>query len=302
MIYDLLIVGGGPAGLTAAVYASRYRLNTIVIAAEEGGLAATAHEICNFPSYKKISGFELMQKIKEQVENLEIPIVNETVTGARKTDEHFIVSTEKNVEYYAKKLLIATGTKRKKLNVPGEKEFYGKGVSYCATCDAGFFKNKKVAVVGGSNSALTSALLLAEFASEVFIVYRQAKFFRAEPAWVEAVEKNKKIKCIFNDNIREIKGKKFVESVLLESGKELKVDGVFIEIGSEPSNLIFKKIGVAVDDNGYIITDKEQRTNVSGVFAAGDVTNNAFKQIVVACGEGAVACYSAYRQLAAEKK
>ena len=208
MIYDLLIIGGGPAGMSAAVYAARYKLNAIVIAAEEGGLAATAHQVLNFPSYKSISGLELMQKMKEQVESLKVPIVFETVAGARKTDSHFIVSTDRNVEYYAKKIIIATGTKRKKLNVPGEKELYGRGVSYCATCDAGFFKGKKVAVVGGSNSALTAAMLLAEYASEVCIIYRQDKFFRADPAWVEVVEKNKKIKCMFQDNVKEIKGKK----------------------------------------------------------------------------------------------
>ena len=302
MMYDLVIIGGGPAGMSAAVYAARYKLNAIVIAAEEGGLAASAHEVWNFPSYKSISGFELMQKMKEQVENLKVPIANETITGVRKTDSHFILSLNNGVEYYAKKLIIATGTKRKKLNVPGEEEFFGKGVSYCATCDAGLFKGKKVAVVGGSNSALTAAMLIAEYASEVCIIYRQEKFFRAEPAWVEAVEKNKKIKCMFQDNVKEIKGKKFVESIALESGKEMKFDGVFVEIGSEPSNLVFKKIGIAVDDKGYIIADKDQKTNVKGVFAAGDVTNNSFKQMIVACGEGAVACYSAYREISAGKK
>jgi thioredoxin reductase (NADPH) len=301
-MYDLIIIGGGPAGYTAAVYAARYKLSSVVLVAEEGGLAATAHDIWNFPSYKSISGFELMQKMKEQVENLKIPIVNETVTSVRKTDAHFIIGTGSNVEYRAKKIIIATGTKRKKLNVPGEEEFYGKGVSYCATCDAAFFKGKKVAVVGGSNSSLTSALLLAEFANQVCIIYRQDKFFRADPAWVEAVEKNEKIRCIFMDNVKEIRGKKFVESLLLESGKTLAVDGVFVEIGSEPSSLIFKNLGIKTDEKGYIITDREQKTNVKGVFAAGDITNNPLKQIVTAAAQGAVAAYSAYMEIASEKK
>lgn len=302
MNYDLVIIGGGPAGYTAAVYAARYKMNTLVISAEDGGLAATAHQVWNFPSYNQITGFDLMQKMKEQVENLKVPIVNEIVTGIRKTDSHFIVSTGNGVEYHTKKLIIATGTKRKKLNVPGEEEFYGKGVSYCATCDAAFYKNKKVAVVGGSNSSLTAALLLAEFASEVCIIYRQDKFFRADPAWVEAVGKNKKIKCMFEDNVKEIKGKKFVETLLLESGKTIDVDGIFIEIGSEPSNLMFKNIGVKTDEKNYIITDSEQKTNVKGVFAAGDITNNKLKQIITAAGQGAVAAYSSYMEISSEKK
>ena len=302
MNYDLVIIGGGPAGYTAAVYAARYKINALVIAAEDGGLAATAHDVWNFPSYKSISGFELMQKMKEQVENLKIPIINETVTSIRKTDSHFIVSTGNGVEYHSKKIIIATGTKRKKLNVLGEEEFYGKGVSYCATCDAAFYKNKKVAVVGGSNSSLTSALLLAEFASEVCIIYRKDKFFRADPAWVEVVEKNKKIKCMFQDNVKEIKGKKFVESLLLESGKTIAVDGIFIEIGSEPSNLIFRNLGIKSDEKNYIITDGEQKTTVNGIFAAGDITNNKLKQIITAAGQGAVAAYSAYMEISSEKK
>ena len=302
MNYDLVIIGGGPAGYTAAVYAARYKMNTLVIVAEDGGMAATAHQVWNFPSYNQITGFELMQKMKEQVENLKVPIVNETVTSIRKTDSHFIVSTGNGVEYHAKKIIIATGTKRKKLNVPGEEEFYGKGVSYCATCDAAFYKNKKVAVVGGSNSSLTSALLLAEFASEVCIIYRKDKFFRADPAWVEVVEKNKKIKCMFQDNVKEIRGKKFVESLLLESGKTIAVDGIFIEIGSEPSNLIFRNLGIKSDEKNYIITDGEQKTSINGVFAAGDITNSKLKQIITAAGQGAVAAYSAYMEISAGKK
>ena len=144
--------------------------------------------------------------------------------------------------------------------------------------------------------------MLAEFADEVCIIYRQDKFFRADPAWVEAVEKNKKIKCMFQDNVKEIRGKKFVESLLLESGKTLAVDGIFIEIGSEPSNLIFKHLGVKTDEKSYIITDPDQKTSVKGIFAAGDITNNKLKQIITAAAQGAVAAYSAYMEAVSEKK
>lgn len=301
MIYDIVIIGGGPAGLTAAVYAARYKLNVIVIVAEEGGLAATAHLVCNFPSYTQIPGRELMDKMKEQVTGLDVPFVNENVTKVIKEDGSFVVATDKNVMYRGKKLIIATGTKRRKLQCKGEESFYGKGVSYCATCDAAFYKDAKVGVVGGSDAALTAALLLAEFAGDVTIIYRGEKFSRAEPMWIEAVEKNHKIKTIFNETVEEIKGDKFMNEIVLGSGKTMKLDGIFIEIGSDPASIIFKTIGIGIDEKGYIITSKDQRTNVDGIFAAGDITNCELKQIVTACAQGATAAYGAYKDLISEK-
>ncbi len=301
MNYDLIIIGGGPAGLTAAIYAARYKIDFVVLSAEEGGLAATAHKICNFPSHKEISGMELMQRIKQQVEDLGGVILDENATGVKEEGAGFVVTTGKNVAHTSKKLIIATGTKRKKLNIPGEKEFYGRGVSYCATCDAGFFRDKVVAVIGGSDAALTAALLLSEFAKEVFIIYRKEKFFRGDRMWIEAVEKNNKIKTMFSETVEEIKGDKFVSQIVLGSGKSLGIDGVFIEIGSEPSSLIFKNLNLKLNEKGYIVTDKTQKTNHKGVYAAGDITDNALKQIVTAAGEGAVAAFSAYKELAAEQ-
>ncbi len=300
MMYDLVIIGGGPAGLTAAVYAARYKLNTLVIVAEEGGLAATAHKICNFPSQTEITGAELMQRMKSQVEDLKVPIIFESVTKLQKINEHIVISTDKTKEYKCKKLLIATGTKRKKLDVKGEDKFYGKGVSYCATCDAAFYSDRKVAVIGGSDAALTAALLLSEFAKEVIIIYRQEKFFRGDRIWIDAVEKNKKIKKMFGEVVSEIKGDDFVTSLELESGKSLDVEGVFIEVGSEPSSLIFKDIGTELDEKGYVKVDKNQKTNVENVFAAGDITNNILKQIITAAAEGAVAVHSIYKETVAE--
>jgi len=298
MIYDVIIIGGGPAGLTAAVYAARYKLSAVVIFAEEGGLAATAHKICNFPSYESISGMELMQGMKRQAEALRVPLKNETVTRI-KLDERVRVLTDRG-EYVSKKLIIATGTKRKKINVKGEEEFYGKGVSYCATCDAAFYRGKNVAVVGGSDASLNSAPLLSEFAEKVFIVCR-AGSFRAEPAWVEAVAKSNKIETLFNESLKEIQGEKFVSKAVLESGKELDVEGIFIEAGAEPSHLILKDLGIMIDGKGYIIADKNQRTSIKGVFAAGDITDCGLKQIVTAAAQGATAAYSAYRELLSEK-
>ncbi len=291
MKYDLIIIGAGPAGLTAGVYAARYKLKTLIIGELTGGLISEAYEVCNFPTYSKINGFELSQLMVKQVTNLGVEIKQEEVIEI----SGFTVKTNYG-SYSAKKLIIATGTKRRKLNVKGESEFLGKGVSYCATCDAAFFKNKIVAVIGGSDASLTAALLLSEFASKVYIIYRKSEFFRAEPAWVEQVMSNDKIKPVFNVNVIEIKGSKFVEGVKLDDGSELSLDGVFIEIGSVPDLKLINNLGLK-NDNGYIIVNKKQETNINGVYAAGDITNNPLKQAVTACAEGAVAANSVYESL-----
>lgn len=296
MDYDLAIVGAGPAGLTAGIYAARYRLNAIILGKEIGGYAATAHKICNFPSYKEISGLELIQKIIKQVQELKIPIIYEEVNKIEQSKEGFVVSANKK-KYNAKKVIYAGGTIRVKLNIPDENKFTGKGISYCATCDAGFFKNKTVAVIGGSDAALTSALLLKEYANKVYIIYKGDKFLKAEPTWVELVNKEKKIEIMFKDEILEVKGKDKVEGIKLKSGKTLDVDGVFVEIGSVPDINFILSLKVKKDNKGYIITDKEQRTNIKGLFAAGDITNGILKQIVSAAAEGAIAAYSAYKEI-----
>lgn len=295
-IYDLIIIGAGPAGLTAAIYAARYKLNTLVFSKTMGGLAATAHRICNFPSQNEAKGFELMQKFAKHAEELKVQIIYEEVIKINKDKTGFIIKTEKQ-EYISKKIIFAGGTERIRLNAKGEGKFLGKGVSYCATCDAAFFKDKIVGVIGGSDAALTAALLLSEFTSQVYIIYRKNKFFRAEPSWIELVEKEKKIKPIFNEEIIEIIGNKKVESVKLKSGKTLELDGVFIEIGSIPETKLLDDLKIKKDDKGYIITDKNQKTNINGIYASGDITNNSLKQIITACGEGAVAAYSAYKDI-----
>jgi len=296
MDYDLIIIGAGPAGLTAAVYAARYKLNVLIISRDSGGLAATAHKICNYPSYPEVSGFDLMQKFVKQVEELKVPVIYEDVHKIEKVKEKFIVSTV-NKKYKSKKIIFAIGTTRSKLNVPGEKNLLGRGVSYCATCDAAFFKNKITAVVGGSDAALTASLLLNEYASKVYIVYRKGAFIRGEPAWIELVDKEKKIEKLFNEEILEIIGNDKVEGVKLKSGKTLNIDGIFIEIGSVPEVSLAHDLGVKLNEKNYVITDKEQKTSVLGFFAAGDITNNCLKQIVTAASEGAVAAYQAYSEI-----
>ncbi len=298
MLYDLIIIGAGPAGLTAGVYASRYLLKTLIIGKLPGGMISEAHKVCNFPSYKTISGMKLTKKIIEQVKDLGIKIKQENVEEIKK-NKVFEVKTN-NSSYRAKKIILAIGTEKRKLNVPGEKEFLGKGVSYCATCDAGFFKNKIVAVIGGSNAALTAALLLSEYAKKVCIIYRKEKFFRAEPTWISQVEKNKKVEIIFNANIKEIYGINSVNRVKLDTKKDLKVDGVFVEIGSIPDEKISKQLKLKTEEN-YIVVDKKQQTSLEGVYAAGDITNNPLKQVITACGEGAIAATSAYEEIRGNK-
>ncbi len=297
--YDLIIVGGGMAGLTSAIYAARYNIKALVISRELGGTTATAHKVCNFPSYFEISGFELMKKVREQVEKLGVPIALEEVLEIKKDKAGFIIKTSNN-SYSSKKVIYAPGNLRRKLDIKGEKEFYGKGVSYCAVCDGPFFRYKVVAVVGGGNSALSAAILLAEKSKKVYIIYRKSEFSKAEPAWVEAVKKSKNIEIMFDTEVMEIKGLKKVNSVVLNNKKELKVDGIFIEIGSNPNPRAVDSLQLNTNNN-YIVADKNQESNVKGFFVAGDVVDFEFKQAVVSAGHGAIATRAVYDSLKMEE-
>jgi len=300
MIYDVIVIGAGPAGINAAVYASRYRLKTLVIGEIVGGLVGEAYEICNFLTCFRLKGLELAKRMAEHAKQEGVEIVNEKVKEAKKKNDLFEIKTESK-RYEAKKIIIATGTEKKKLGLKNEDKLLGKGISYCATCDAPLFKNKVAGVVGGSDAALTSALLLAEYAKKVYIIYRKERFYRAEPAWVEVVAKNKKIKSMFNLEVKELIGKEKLMAVKLSNGKVLGLDGLLIEIGGIPRKDLALQLKARVDNEGYIVVDKNQRTNVQGVFAAGDITNNPLKQIITAASEGAVAAYSAYNEIKKEK-
>jgi len=307
--YDLIIIGAGPAGLTAALYAARYKVNVLVIGILHGGTATKAYKICNFPSYENVGGVELMLKMINQVKNLGIEIKQEEVINIDK-ESFFKIVTNKG-EYFSKKIIIATGSNRTKLGIEREDELVGKGISYCATCDANFYEGKTVGVVGGGNAALTSALLLAKIAKKVYVIYRKDKFFRAEQMLVEEIKKEN-IVPVFNSEVRKLIGEDKLEEVEIETigtpkgvpsvkgdinteGK-IKLDGLFVEIGGISNIKLAKLLGIKLEKN-YIKVDKEQKTNVEGVFAAGDVTNNPLKQIVTACGEGAVAGFSVFKDL-----
>jgi len=290
--YDLIIIGAGPAGLTAGIYAARYKLNVLIIGKTLGGLAGIAHEVCNFPSIEKISGAKLMLEMIGQTKKLGVEIKNEDVIEIR---NRFEVITSKS-RYQAKKIIIATGRERRKLDLKREKEFVGKGVSYCATCDANFYKGKTVAVVGGGNAALNTALLLARMANKVYMIYKQSKFMKGEKLKIEEVIGSEKIKPIFSSNVTNLMGKEKLEEIEINDKEKIKVDGLFIEIGSTPNLEFAEKLKIKLEGD-YIIVNKKQKTNIDGIFAAGDVTNNPLKQIVTACAEGAIASDIAYKEL-----
>ncbi|MFH1420764.1 MAG: FAD-dependent oxidoreductase [Candidatus Aenigmatarchaeota archaeon] len=289
--YDIIIIGAGPAGMTAAIYAARYGMNTVIISEDVGGVMNEAEPVENWPGIKKINGFKLMQNFKAHVENLKVPIITSEITTVEKKGDTFVVKT-KNEIYESKTIIIASGSKRRKLNVPSEKEFEGRGVHYCATCDAPLYKNKIVGVVGGSESAAQAALLLTKYAKKVYIIYRGDKL-RAEQIYVDRILANKKIQMIYKSNVLKFSGKKLLENVELDTGKKMKLDGVFVEIGSMPSSALAEKLGVKLDD-GKIVVNERKETNIKGVLAAGDVTNTPLRQCITACGDGAIAADSAY--------
>ncbi len=296
VIYDLIVIGGGPAGLSAAMYSRRYNLRTLVIA-KDYGLAADAPNIENYPGFISISGGDLVRKFMEHAEYYGAEIEMDEVINIWIKDKIFEVIASDT--YKAKSIILAMGTKRKTLDIPGEAEFRGRGVSYCATCDAPLFRNRVVAVIGGSDAACVSSLHLSEFASKVYQVYRRDKL-RGEPINVKRVLENEKIEVIYNAVPVEILGDMRVKGVKIrfQNGEEkiLDVDGVFIEIGSIPNSQLAKKLGVEVDEEGYIKVDAGMRTNIPGVFAAGDITTGSekFEQIVTAVAEGALAARSVY--------
>jgi len=295
-IYDLVIVGGGSAGLSAAIYAGRYKMNTVVISGSIGGTITLAHAVCNYPGFIEISGMELMNKITEQVEALGVPIYYEKVMDIKKEKNDFIINTDTRT-LKAHKVILALGNTRRELGLNKEKELIGKGISYCATCDGGFFKDKVVGVVGGSDAAVTSALVLSDVASKVYIIYRKDKL-RAEPSWSELVLKNPKIEVLFNTEVIELLGENKLSGVKFQTGKELSLDGLFIEIGSVPNTSLLSNLGVSVDEFGFIKVDRDQKTNVSGLFAAGDITNaSELKQVLTAAAQGTIATFFAYKEL-----
>jgi thioredoxin reductase (NADPH) len=298
---DLLIVGAGPAGLTAAIYAERSGLKTVVIEKSAlGGQVAITPVVENYPGFTKIGGKTLMDMMAQQAIQYSDIHEGEAVIEILKKEERFEIRTNR-MNYTAKAVLLTTGAESKKLGIPGEKEFQGRGVSYCAACDGYFFKDgKKVIVIGGGNTAATEALFLKNIGVDVSIVHRR-EVLRAEKFLQQSLEANK-IPILWNTAVKEIKGEKFVNSVVIEDLKDdsrqtLATDGVFIAIGYIPSNDLAAKLGIETDKEGYLKVDPGQRTNIPGIYAAGDITGG-FKQIVTAVSQAAVAAKSIFEDIA----
>lgn len=301
--FDLIIIGGGPAGLTAGMYATRAGLSTLLIEKTLfGGQSLAADWVENYPGFPEgISGVELAKKFEEHAKKFGLEIIFgsvEEVTFKKKSKlKEVIIGT--NI-LRSKALIIATGAEPKKLNIPGEKKLRGRGVSYCATCDAPFYKDKKIIVVGGGNTAVEEALFLTKFAGLVTIVHRRDKL-RADAILAKRAMSNPKIYLVWNSIIEEIFGKDRVEGIIIKKIKtnkktKLAIDGIFIYVGHTPNTTFLKGL-VKLDSEGYIITDDKMKTNVEGIFAAGDLRSKEFRQIITSTAEGATAANSVKKYL-----
>ncbi|MCS7116609.1 MAG: FAD-dependent oxidoreductase [Nitrososphaerota archaeon] len=298
--YDVIIIGGAAAGLTAAIYTSRQGLKTLVVTKDIGGQALLAPHIENYPGFKSISGFELMQIFYQQAESFGSEFVYEEVKEVGKIDGNFYVKTFHGNVYTSKALILAFGKTPLEMGVPGEDKFVGKGVSYCATCDGPLFKDKVVAVVGFGEPAIDAALLLSRIASKVYLITKGSRLVGDEEL-IKRCMNEEKVTLMLNTEVMEIKGEKRVESLTLKNTKtstidELKVDGVFVELGYTAKTDFIRGF-VEVNESGEIIVDKNQATSCPGVFAAGDVTDAPFKQLIISAGDGAKAGLAAYNYI-----
>jgi thioredoxin reductase (NADPH) len=303
-VYDLIIIGGAPAGLSAAIYAGRAALKSLLLTGPSpGGQVATTDVVENFPGFPEgINGAELAQRIQRQAERFGTQIVMDTVTKADFSTPPFTVRTDSQT-YRGRTVIIATGAFPRRLGVPGEAEFFGRGVSTCATCDGFFYRDKRAVVVGGGDSAIDEGLFLTKFAREVIVVHRRDQL-RATKIYQERAFANPKMRFVWDSVVEEVLGEKTVTGVRVRNVKTgetsvIEADGMFVYIGMVPGTKLFAG-QVEMDEWGYIVTDRRQRTSVAGVFAAGDVQSPDFRQIVVAAGSGAMAAIEAERLLAGQ--
>lgn len=301
LIYDTIIIGGGVSGFAAAMYSARLNLKVLVIAEMLGGTIVMTNHVENYPGFEKISGFELAEKIRNHALAYNVPIEEDRVEKITKGEKNlYKLETIGKKTFYSKTIILATGTKHKELDAPGERKYFNRGVHYCALCDGNFYKDKTVAVIGGSDSAAADALVLAQYAKKVYIIYRKDKL-RCEPINYHKITENKKIEIIYNTNIKEFYGDEKInklQGIVLDksykSNNKLALEGAFIAIGHIILSDLAKQLNVALNELGEVITDKDSKTNVKGFFAAGDVTNRKFKQAITGVGEAVVASYGAY--------
>lgn len=301
-VLDVVIIGGGPAGLSAGLYCSRARLNTLIIERSKyGGQASTTADLENYPgSIHNCTGPALTERMKEQAAGFGSKFVKDDVIGLDLTDDIKVVKCKSN-EFRARAIIVAAGAKPALAGFKGENEFRGRGVSYCATCDADFFTDLDVAVIGGGDSAITEAIYLTKFASSLTIIHRRDSF-RAAKSLQERVFSNKKIKIIWNSEVKEAKGDELLESLVLRNKvtgeiSEIQVNGVFVFVGLNPLSSVFKGL-LDMDERGYILTDMDMKTNVPGVFAAGDIRVKSLRQVITAASDGATAAFAAEKYIA----
>lgn len=299
-MYDVIIIGGGAAGMTAAIYTCRKKLKTLVVTINVGGQNLLTEQEENYPGYLDLSGPKLMQVFEQQAKKFGAEFVFGKANKVEKTKNGFRISLANGEEYECHVLILAYGKVPRTLGIPGEEKFLGRGVSTCATCDAPVFVGKKVAVIGGGNSALEAAELLTKFATKIYLIHRRDSF-RADEVTVENVRKQKNVEFILNSEVKDIKGEKFVSGITVEDAKtkkkkELAVEGVFLEIGYIVDTGFVKDF-VKTNNLNEIIINEYCETSHLGIFAAGDVTNVPYKQTVISAGLGATAGLSAYNYL-----
>jgi len=297
-MYDVIIIWAGSAGYPAGMYASRYKLKNIIIGGQPGGALATSHKVENYPWILSAPGKEIMDNFKEHAEVSGSEVLHEMVTELNKNWKIFEVKTSTGKEFQAKKIILATGNNYRKLWFEWEAEFLGKWVSYCATCDGMFFKNRDVVIVWGWDSALTECLYLSEICKKVYLVHRKDTF-RAENIWIDQAKSKDNIEFVLNEEVESVWWKMFMEEVKLKSGKTLKADGIFVAIWSDPSTSLVEQFNPKKDDEGCLIVDKRQETSVSGLYAAGDVTTNSnkFKQTIMSAAEWCLAADSIHEDM-----
>lgn len=302
MIYDLAILGGGPAGITAGIYSTRQGMNVILITKSFGGqMTQKAVDIENYPGFKKISGFDLIAKFEDQLRDKKIEIKNEAVVSFKKEDNLFKIKLESEILIESKTVIIAAGSEPRSLNVPGEKEFIGRGVSYCTTCDGPLFQKKDIAIIGGGNTGFEAALFMQTYANKIYIL-EFGEQVRADKENQDKVLEIEKIKIITGAQLKEIKGEKFVNEIIYldratNQEKHLEVQGVFAQIGYLPASELVEDLVDLNKKREIIVNHKTMETKTLGLYAAGDVTDGFVKQIVVAAADGAKAAISAYKYL-----
>lgn len=292
--YDIVVIGAGPAGASAAIYAKRYGMNVLVVdSGTIGGQLSWATLVENYPGFPSITGMEYAEQIKKHLDHLKIEVRMDTVNRIRKNNDRFELELSSGTTLSALGVILATGSSHRHLNIPGEEAFTGRGVSYCVTCDGYFFKGRTVAVIGGGNTALTYALYLSDIASKTYLIHRRDSF-RAEPAVVERVISNPRIEKILGYIPVALEGANVLKSIKLErvgdkSPLTLNVDGVFVAVGEEPNSALAKEVGAHLSEKGHIETDDKQATSIPGLYAAGDVTGKGWAQAINAAAQGMTA-------------